>query len=183
MRHNFIDILTEADQKGDAMPSDDKPSKVQALKQSRTLNPHPERVADSRFAEEAFFDPRDLLQVKYEMVRRVQLEGRPLSRSAQDFGYSRPSLYAALEAFRDQGLAGLIPRPRGPKQAYKLTAELMQAVEQARLADPGLRTADLVALLDEQFGVRVHPRSLERALARQQKKRRPQSGPSQRRGS
>lgn len=168
------------------MPDDDKRSKTLSLKQSRTLNPRPERVSDPRFAEDGFFDPRDLLQVKYEMVRRVRTEGQTLSRSAQEFGFSRPSLYSALRGFEAEGLAGLIPRRRGPKQAYKLNDELMQAVEQARQADPALRIADLVAWLEEQFGLKVHPRSLERALARRQKKarRRPSpAGPPPRRGS
>jgi hypothetical protein len=46
------------------------------------LNPSPERVTDELFQE--FFDPRDLVQVKYEMLRRVQTEGQPVGRSAID---------------------------------------------------------------------------------------------------
>jgi hypothetical protein len=33
-------------------------------------------------------------------------------------------------------------------------------------ADPSARPADLVELIADRFGVRVHPRSIERALAR-----------------
>jgi hypothetical protein len=33
-------------------------------------------------------------------------------------------------------------------------------------ADPTLRVPDLVEPIEQRFGVRVHPRSIERALAR-----------------
>jgi len=163
-------------------------AKVEALKKHRTLNPHPERVREERFAEHDFFDPRDLLQVKYEMVRRVQLEGQSLTRSAGDFGFSRPSLYSALQAFETEGLAGLIPQRRGPKQAHKLNEERMAFLEQALSANPELRARELAELLQERFEVGVHPRSIERALARRQKKRRksparPRGGLSERKKS
>lgn len=48
--------------------------KVRALRSSR-VNPRPEAVSDPLFAGSEFFDARDLVQVKYEMVRRVQIDG------------------------------------------------------------------------------------------------------------
>src|SRR5213594_254204 len=73
--------------------------KTQALRQRGSLNPHPEKVADPLFATSDFFDPRDLVQVKYEMVRKVEVDRQPISRSATAFGFSRPSFCqaAALE--------------------------------------------------------------------------------------
>ena len=50
-------------------PSEDP--KVTALRESRCLNPHPEQVTDEAFLAGEFFDARDAVQVKYEMVRRV----------------------------------------------------------------------------------------------------------------
>ena len=122
--------------------------------------------------ENEFFDARDLVQVKYEMLRRVRLERWPVSRSARTFGFSRPSFYQALAAFRERGLAGLLPRRRGPRQGHKLTDEVMDFVEQAGAEDPSLGVLDLIDLVGRRFGVSVHRRSLERALGRRQKKRR-----------
>ena len=65
--------------------------KVAALRESRCLNPHPERVTDEAFLAEEFFDARDAEQVKYEMVRRVSVDGAPVTATAAAFGYSRPS--------------------------------------------------------------------------------------------
>src|ERR1041385_7805323 len=95
-------------------------AKIQALRQSQTLNAHAKEVRDPLFLEKDFFDPRDLSQVKYEMLRRVQKEQAHVSQAAAAFGFSRPSFYKAQEDFAQAGLAGLIPRKRGPKQRRKL---------------------------------------------------------------
>jgi transposase len=145
--------------------------KGQALQAEGSLNPRPEAVTDALFRKDPFFDPRDLVQVKYEMLRRVQSEGQSVTHAAAVFGFSRPSFYQALSGFQKRGLAGLVPRKRGPKEAHKLTAEVIQFVRESRATDPGLRLPELVRLIARHFGVTVHPRSLERALSRSQKKR------------
>lgn len=145
--------------------------KQDALRERGTLNPRPQRVADELFRHSEFFDPRDLPQVKYEMLRRVQLEGASVSSAAEAFGLSRPSFYEAQAAFTDGGLGGLLPRKRGPRGAHKLTAEVMRFVEEIRSKDPAVPPSSLVPLLKERFGTEIHPRSIERAFARQEKKR------------
>jgi Homeodomain-like domain len=79
------------------------------LARSRTLNAHPEAVRDQAFASSGFFDARDRVQVKYEMVRRVETEGSSVSAAADAFGFSRQSYYTAAQALADAGLAGLVP--------------------------------------------------------------------------
>jgi transposase len=140
--------------------------KVAALRAERSLNPRPDAVTDERFAASEFLDARDLVQVKYEMVRRVRVDGEAVTRSAQQFGFSRPSFYEAAAALDAGGLAGLVPARPGPRRAHKLTDELLTFARERLATEPGLRSADLVELLAERFGVRVHRRSIERALAR-----------------
>src|SRR6266436_9076160 len=153
------------------MPRKQNPHpKTLALRQQGCLNPHPEQVTDELFQAREFFDPRDLVQVKYEMLRRVQTEGLPVSRSAAAFGFSRPSFYQAQETFQQGGLPALMPQKRGPKQAHKLTAEVLAFLRQVRQLDPSLRAADLSSLVQDRYGITVHPRSIERALMRSQKK-------------
>jgi transposase len=132
------------------------------------LNPRPEAVADAEFAGSEFLDARDLVQVKYEMVRRVRVEGEPVASAAQAFGFSRPSWYAAAAALDEDGLPGLLPARPGPRRAHKLTDEVVADLRTALEDDPSLRTADLVARVEARFGLRVHARSVERALARSQ---------------
>src|SRR5260370_9614998 len=153
------------------MPKKPSPDhKSLALRQEGCLNPHPDHVKDELFQSRDFFDPRDLVQVKYEMLRRVETEGLPVNRSAAAFGFSRPSFYQAQASFQQGGMPALMPQKRGPKQAHKLTADFLAFSRQARQEDPSLRPGALAARLQLHYRITVHPRSLERALARSQKK-------------
>ena len=140
--------------------------KEAALAATRCLNPHPEQVADPEFLASEFFDARDAVQVKYEMVRKVKAGGAPVTQTAAAFGYSRPVDYAAAAALEASGLEGLVPARPGPRGAHKLTEEILAWAEQRLAADPALRPAQLAGPVEEAFGVRAHPRSIERALAR-----------------
>jgi len=146
--------------------------KTDALREHGCLHPHPAKVTDELFAAGEFFDARDLVQVKYEMLRRVRVEGRPVSDSAARFGLSRPSYYQAQGAFEEGGLPALLPKKPGPRRAHKLSAEVVAALREALTEQPELRPEDLAKLVEERFGISVHRRSIERALARQEKKRR-----------
>jgi transposase len=142
--------------------------KRQALAASRTLNPRPEKVTDPAFAPGGFFDPDDLAQVKYEMVRRATAEGVAPGRAAASFGLSRQSFYTAKQALADRGLAGLLPGKPGPKGGHKLTGEVLDHLEELLRADPDRSPAQLAAQVQARFGVRVHPRSVRRALRRRE---------------
>jgi transposase len=145
-------------------------SKRLALREHGAVNPRPQRVRDPLFAESEFFDPLDLVQVKYEMLRRVRVEHRPASEAAKAFGVSRVTLYQAMVTFGAEGLPGLLPRRRGPKCGHKLTAEVLEFIDRQRAADRQLRANQLADLVQEHLGLSVHPRSIERALARRSKK-------------
>ena len=145
-------------------------SKSHALQESGTLNPKPDAVVDDLFRQSPFFDPRDLVQVKYEMLRRVLVEGMAVARSASAFGLSRP-FYEAQAAFERGGLAALLPRKRGPRVAHKLGREVMDFIAEVRAGDSSVNAAALVPLIQERFSLKVHRRSIERALGRQEKKR------------
>src|ERR1700745_3020918 len=105
--------------------------KVAALRESRCLNPHPEQVTDEAFLSEEFFDARDAVQVKYEMVRRVTVDGAPVTATAAAFGYSRPAYYQAAAALAESGLDGLVPAKPGPRGGHKLTGEILSLAEPA----------------------------------------------------
>ena len=144
----------------------ERDSKSESLAASRTLNPHPDTVTSDVFASGGFFDARDLVQVKYEMVRQVEVEDLPVAQAAAAFGFSRQSLYTARAALATRGLAGLVPGKPGPKEGYKLTEEVIDHLQDLTAADPQVPAGDLAAAVAERFGVVVHPRSVQRALAR-----------------
>lgn len=171
VRHSYIYISGGAVSRRANMANDTVPDqKVSSLRKTATLNTRADKVRHPLFAGEGFFDARDLLQVKYETVRAVRVEGCSIAQASRDFGLSRPTVYEIRTGFEKAGLAGLLPHRRGPRQAHKLTEEVVEYIEQEQKADSGLKTTDLVARVKKRFGVQVHSRSLERALERRQKK-------------
>ena len=146
-----------------------KKSKRDVLKQHGTLNLHPNAVTDPLFETGDFFDRDDLVQVKYEMLRRVTVDKQSVTQSTTAFGFSRPTYYQAEADFQRDGLFGLLPEKRGPRQGHKLTSEVLDFATQLRASDPSLRPLDLAAAIQERFAVNAHPRSIERTLRRQKK--------------
>ncbi len=145
-------------------------SKDKALREAGSLNPRPEKIKDELFDDSEFFDQRDLMQVRYEMLRRVQTEGGSVSQTVAQFGLSRPTYYKVKADFEREGLPGLLPRKRGPKDGHKLTSEVVDALRTAKDQDPLMSSERLVTLVLERFGIEVHPRTVERALAREKEK-------------
>jgi transposase len=147
-------------------------AKERVLREHGTLNPEPGKVEEERFRSDDFFDPRDVVQVKYEMLRQVHREGATVSEAARAFGFSRPTFYHAQQALAEEGVTGLLPKRPGPRKAHKLTDEVMEFVGHLRAAEPVLSAEELARELEGRYGLSVHPRSIERALARREKKHR-----------
>jgi transposase len=156
---NNIDMTTK--------PLDDP--KLAFLREQRTFHRHPENVVDEVFRSNDFFDPRDLVQVRYEMLRRHRIDGKAVSDVAHSFGVSRQAFYVTDASFRNRGLPGLLPRRRGPRRAHKCTDEILDFVEQWRETDG---KDSVVEAVRRRFGVTLNPRSIERALKRRKKNRR-----------
>jgi hypothetical protein len=141
------------------------------LAASGTLNPTPEQVQDHLCQSYAFFDPDDALQVKDEMLRRVDRDGRSVTQAAKDFGFSRRHFYALQHQCAAQGFSGLGPKKRGPKGAQKLTADLVDFRDKAWEEIPCPKAAARARRVHNHFGRSVHPRSLEKAFTRTKKAR------------
>lgn len=147
----------------------EKEAKQQLLNEQNVLYQKADTVTDELFQTLDFFDPHDLIQVKYEMVRRVQKEGWSVTHAAAAFGFSRISYYTIQHAIETCGLMGLMPKKRGPKQPTKLTDAVLKFIEQHLEKDPTLSSQKLQALAATELGVEVHKRTIERALQRKKK--------------
>jgi transposase len=150
-------------------PSRPDDAKSQALRQQGALHPNPEAVQDEAFRRGEFFDPRDVVQVRYEMLRRHQVDGQAVTEVSAAFGVSRQAFYTTEAAFEDMGISGLLPRRRGPKRAHKCTDEILDFVEQWGAESSA--EDDVTKAVRKRFGVSINPRSIERALTRRKKKR------------
>jgi transposase len=153
----------------------DPPSKTQALKAAGAFNPRADQVHHPLFGAAEFFDPRDLPQLKYETLRAIEQEGYSISRAAEEFGLSRPTIYQAQDQFTQQGLEGLLPRKRGPKQPHKLTPKVRQCLQELAAADPPPKPRELARQVRQRFRVKLHPRTIEKALKAKAKRGRPTS--------
>lgn len=144
--------------------------KIKALREQGSLNPFSQKVQDPLFLNEEFFDPNDIVQVKYELLRRVQVERASITDTVKVFGFSRLSFYRILATFEELGLLGLITKKRGPKEAHKISSNILKFIDNKIQEIPSIKNIELKKLIEQQFGLSVHPRSIERALVR--KKRR-----------
>lgn len=141
-----------------------KRSKADTLREEGTLNPSAEKVLDAKFRENEFFDPRDIVQVKYEMLRRVSVDHDPVTDVAQQYGVSRPTYYQAKVNMEEAGIAGLVPKKPGPRGPHKIQGEVLAFLRKHLIPGEPIRARELASLVREQFDLEVHPRTIERAL-------------------
>jgi transposase len=161
MRHHLLDVIP----KSMCARNKSEPPKVGALLEEGTLNPTPDKVRDAKFQENEFFDPRDLVQVRYEMLRRVSVDNTSVTDATEEYGVSRPTYYQTKANFDKVGLAGLVPQKRGPHGPYKLQGEVLAFIEQQLVPGEPVRALDLAKLIRQKFDLNIHPRTIERAVA------------------
>jgi transposase len=141
-----------------------KPSKVNSLRQEGSLNPAPENVRDPKFREDEFFDPRDAVQVKYEMLRRVSVENASVTEVSDEYGVSRPTYYQAKANFDAAGIAGLVPKKPGPHGPRKIEGKVLAFLKAQIVPGEPIRARELAKLIQKELGVEVHPRTIERVV-------------------
>jgi transposase len=146
------------------------PTKTDRLRELGALNPRPQQVRAAWFDSAGFFDANDLVQVKYEMLRHARQDGVTKAEAASLFGLSRPTFYLAEASYARDGISGLLPQPRAPKSAHKLTPEVMTIIDEHHRGTGPIQARTLAQLVHEQLGLSVHPRSIERAIARKKKR-------------
>jgi transposase len=146
------------------VPAKNDRKKADVLLEEGTLNPAPEKVRDPKFRESEFFDPRDAVQVKYEMLRRVSIENASVTEASDEYGVSRPTYYQAKANFDEAGVAGLVPKKRGPRGPHKIQGEVLAFLKTRLVTGEPIRARELANLLRNQFDLVVHPRTIERAV-------------------
>jgi len=136
------------------------------LQENGTYNRNYVKVKDARFAVNDFFDPMDVVQVKYEMLKDVATNGKTISGAADDYGFSRTAYYSIKEAFDNQGVSGLIPEKPGPKHPHKLTQEYQQQIDDIISKKPWASSVELTTAINENNTVNISRRTVERYRAK-----------------
>jgi transposase len=158
MRHNINNRLEVN------IMADIRYEKIKELQGNGTLNKCVKKVQSPLFKDNIFFDPNDLLQVKYEMLRSIEKDCTSVSSTSREFGFSRVAYYQAKVEFGAHGIAGLIPKKRGPKKARKLKQVDVEFIQQMLSNNPKMTKKQLLEKLDEERGIKISKRTVERAL-------------------
>ena len=137
--------------------------KLAALRAAHALNPAPETVRDQAFTSgDPFFDPRDLVQVKYEMLRRVAREAVEdlLSKYAENddplfpANAGPPDTTNETDLTRNTEIGAHFTRPLGPHaslEALALRQTGRYAVDQIFTVDGDTARGEIYCLVFHTF--------------------------------
>jgi transposase len=139
------------------------------LEKNATFNPKASEVKDDLFLKNDFFDPQDLVQVKYEMLRKVEKEEVKVKEAVPLFGMSRQYYYKLKTAFDREGITGLLPEKRGPKHPFKLTDVIVGFVNVLLKEEPSATNQQIAKKIKARFRVVINPRTIQR-MRKEQKK-------------
>lgn len=142
--------------------------KLKLLENSGTLNPKPNLVKDELFLQNKFFDPHDLLQIKYEMLRHVKIDHWNITKATTTFGMSRPAFYKLENDFK-LGMSGLLPKKRGPQHPSKLASEVVKFITQKKQKEH-MPWSELQLAIKKQFKLSLHIRTMQKMLSNSEKK-------------
>lgn len=136
-------------------------SRLDALDRAGLVHPRAEAVTGALFSSDSsFFLAADKVQVKYEMLRAVAVDGATVVAAAAAHGYSRAEFYLVQAAFAERGMAGLVDSRRGRRGPVKVTDEIAAFLRDAPAQRSG---AELARDVEARFGVSLHRRTAERA--------------------
>lgn len=132
------------------------------LQRARCLHQHPERVQDEYFTNQPeFFDPKDIVQVKYELLRRCEVEGKEVASACQDFGFSRTTYYKTHQAFFHGGLPHLMGKSRGRPHPIKLTEKVQGFLIAEKARNNKLSAREAAKMLKERYQVQLTERMIQ----------------------
>lgn len=133
------------------------------LRRAGLLNAAPHRVTDPLFRQQPeFFDPRDRLQVQYEMLRAHMVDGDSVVNVCGRFGASRQTFYNLRQKLTTHGTAGLLHERPGPRGPSKVKPAILELADEMLATDPHMSTTALREAISRAFDVKLHRRTVER---------------------
>ena len=139
-------------------------SKEETLRENGSFNKRYKNVSAEIFQSSPFFDKKDIVQVKYEMLRAVSKGGGNVTDVADEFGFSRKTYYQIYSTFVEGGLNALMPKKAGPKGPNKLYGDVSGFIDSYVSSHKDAKANEIAAQLEASLEVKVHPRTIERYL-------------------
>ena len=137
-------------------------SKQEILLENGTYNRNHGKVVEQRFVSDDFYDPQDLVQVKYEMLRTANETQRSIEEIAGKFGFSRAAFYKIKTSYEKEGVSSFVPDKSGPKNARKLTRAHQEFIDNYLAQNPNVSSGNMAAILYEERGLKISKRTVER---------------------
>ena len=138
--------------------------KLKFLEKEGLLNQKPDRISHSLFKTNDFFDPLDLLQVRYEMIRYVKVDGYSVAKACRIFGFSREYYYKLGRMFSERGFVGLLGAPSGRRPLIALNQELVNFIIHKKLEEPNLSGDNICKQIKKSYYVECSTRTVERII-------------------
>lgn len=139
-------------------------SKKGFLEQEGLLNPKPERVSHPLFETLDFFDPLDLPQVRYEMVRSARVEKNTVAQACKLFGFSREYFYKLERAFMARGYIALLGSTMGRRPIIALNQEVVNFIVHRKIEEPKISGEKLRQEIQQFYNVDCSCRTVERIV-------------------
>ena len=136
--------------------------KKDILIENGTYNKNHNKVTEPKFLGDVFYDPMDIVQVKYEMLKEVEKRAATVADAATVYGFSRTAFYIIKEAFSKQGIKGLIPEKPGPRNPHKLTRENQGRIDNYLKENPDVSASEIAEFISRDVGVNLSKRTVER---------------------
>jgi transposase len=142
--------------------SDYKMDKIEILISNGTYNKNYKKITNTKFVTNSFYDPMDIVQVKYEMLKEIIDSKQSIKRISKEFGFSRTSFYKIKEAYESRGLSALIPQKTGPKKPKKLTEFYQEYIDEYIVKNPKASSNEVTEILKKDTGISINKRTVER---------------------
>jgi len=145
--------------------ADDKiKQKESFLLKEGLLNPKPDRVMYPLFKTHDFFNPLDLPQVRYEMLRCARAGEQSVSGACKTFGFSREYFYRLDRSFMGQGYAALLGSQVGRRPLILLNQEIVSFIIFEKIRNSRITASTLRKQIQERYNVECSIRTVERVV-------------------
>ncbi len=152
--------------------------KTEFLRKEGLLNPRPERVTHPLFETNDFFDPLDLPQVRYEMLRAARVDKVSVAEACRLLGLSREYFYRLERKFLGRGYVALLGSPNGRPPLLALNQEILCFIVSRKLEQPQLSGEQLRREILQLHKVDCSRRTVERIIEKMDVQKRGFRSPS-----
>ena len=139
-------------------------TKKKFLEQEGLINPKPERVLHPLFETLKFFDPLDLPQVRYEMIRAARVENITVAKACKLFGFSREYFYKLERSFMARGYVALLGSTMGRRPIIALNQEIVNFIVHRKVEQPTISGERLRQEIQKIYHVDCSRRTVERIV-------------------